>query len=136
MTQKPRITMIDGQYVSYVGLGLDDDLECSDPPRSEFEYPYNFDSYTVWGGKVDGVNGSVYSDRLMQWDNDKFSKLVEKHFPDGTRWAEAEKTEAFLREYNEDPTLTVTRVIKCCNWSNGYPLWRIDYIWNQAKNKV
>ena len=87
--------------------------------------PYSYEPFYVFksSGKV---NGSVYSDRMQQWDYDKYKASAEKtDFKGYTK--DPETVEAFLRAYFDEPELKLVRVIEYCNVSNGYPCWRVDY---------
>ncbi len=109
----------------------DDDLERSAPPRTRLTHPYSYDPFTVWGGKNEKCNNSVYSDRMRQWDYEKYNRIGQALFNTGDMaWfntGNAKKIEQFLREYNGDNTLELTRVVEYCNVSTGYPVWRLDY---------
>lgn len=95
--------------------------------RTKWEFPYSYDPFVIWsnGGQA---NETVYTDRLSQWDYEKTERLITKHLR-GMRWENAppERIENFLREYLNVPTLELVRVMECCNWSNGFPLWRLDF---------
>ncbi|MFW5847530.1 MAG: hypothetical protein ACOCVF_01240 [bacterium] len=82
-------------------------------------------------------NNSAYTDRLYQWDSKKHDKFCKKHFNNtGQYWnnREPEKIEMFLRDYWNDQSIVLCSIIEYENQSTGYPVWRIDFHWNQ-KNK-
>ena len=84
----------------------------------------------------DKANGSAYTDRMWQWDYEKYNELCQKHFGDKgqTNWLyrEPKAIEAFIRDYNDDQTLILTKVVEYCNASNGYPVWNL--IWYKENN--
>lgn len=95
--------------------------------KTKYTHPYSYDPFVLWKGKGD-ANGSVYTDRLYQWDYEKADRLGKKHMP-GKRWdnAQPSQIEAFLREYLDAPDLKLVKIIEYCNVSNGYPVWRLDF---------
>jgi len=105
--------------------------------RTKAEYPYSYDPFVVWqdrSGAMEKVcedaTGSVYTDRLLQWDWDKHNDLCLKHFGDkGQYWdnRDPKKIEAFLRDWTNDPKLHLIQVREYCNVSNGYPTWLLVY---------
>ena len=99
--------------------------------RTPIPHPYSFDAYVEWRGLPnEGVTSCVYTDRLLQWDWDKYNKLRKKHFGDQAQmWSgdDPEKVQAFLRDYNDDPGLVLHYIMKCCNVATGYPIWIFAY---------
>ncbi len=95
--------------------------------RTPITHRYNHDSYVEWRGLPnEGTNGSIYSDRLLQWDFDKHDRLCMKHFGNkGQLWSDRdpEKIEAFLRDWCEDPELKLHYIMRCCNQATGFPIW-------------
>ena len=76
------------------------------------------------------ANGTIYTDRLLQWDFAKHDELCDKHFGNaGQYWdnREPEKIEAFLRDWCDDQKLTLVQVTEYCNVANGFPTWRLDF---------
>jgi len=72
----------------------------------------------------------TYSDRLYQWDFEKYNKLCKKHFGDiAQMWDNRtpEATETFLSEYL-DEKITLTKIIKTIRPDNGYPVWTFEYV--------
>lgn len=81
---------------------------------------------------------TVYSDRLYQWNSKKHDMLCMKHFGNtGQYWGnrDPEKIELFLRDYCNDSSIVLCRIEEHENKSNGYPLWRIDYLRKQKSQK-
>lgn len=101
--------------------------------RTKYTHPYSYDPFVIWKG-AGKANGTVYTDRLFEWDRRKAEDLCDKHLP-GLRWNNAppSKIEAFLREYMGEPNLRLVLVMEYCNWATGYPVWRLDYI-TEAKD--
>lgn len=104
--------------------------------RTKHTHPYSYDGFVQERcGKNSEANGTVYTDRLLQWDYELTRKLLKKHFKDtgidvgGDYWSArpAKAIEGFLRERLNQPELRVILVMEYCNQSNGYPVWRIDY---------
>lgn len=103
--------------------------------RSKCEYPYSYDGFVTWrGGENKEANGTIYSDRLLQWDYKKYNELSKKHFGNEGQIfydRQPKQIEAFLRDWTGDENLRLILVMEYCNVSSGYPLWRFDY----AKSK-
>jgi len=98
--------------------------------RTPQTHPYSFDGYVTYrNGTNEEVNGTVYSDRLQQWDYQKTENLKQKHFGNKGDYYDnrtPEQIEAFLSEYFEKP-VKIIFIMKYCNFSSGYPTWRFDY---------
>ncbi len=123
-----------GSWSSYLGLPnpADADLHQNTPLRTPQTHPYSYDPFTVWGGPDESCNGSVYTDRMSQWDYQKYSKLGQEVFGNQgeMRWFTdygPEAVEKFMRLYFGNETVKLTRIVEYCNLSTGYPLWRLDY---------
>jgi hypothetical protein len=100
------------------------------PPRTKYSHPYSYDPIVLLDSGTEG-DGSAYSDRMVGWDYNKFYACMGK-INDGKgemcfRWGSRELVTAFMRDYNDDPGLIVTRVVEMCNVSNGYPVWLVVY---------
>lgn len=107
------------------------DLEGNPVKRTPRTHPYSYDAYVQWrGGANDEITSSVYSDRMIQWDYQKFTKLREKHFGNGGQYfggRNPAKIESFLRDYFDQPQLRLVVIQQCCNVSSGYPIWIFQY---------
>lgn len=121
-----REVFIDGQ-----GNRLDMAAVDDGPRRTKHEYPYNYDPITLWKRPESECNGTVYTDRLLSWDAEKYRELCQKHLPD-VRWDNAHFTaiQSFLRDWFGEQKLFLVAVIEYCNQATGYPTWRLDY-WSQ-----
>ena len=99
--------------------------------RTKREYPYSYDGFVTYrNGKNEEANGTIYSDRLMQWDYKKARALMKKYFnEDGDYWDNRNPSQIqdFLREWTGDKNLKLILIMEYCNVSSGYPVWRFDY---------
>lgn len=98
--------------------------------RTKSTHPYSYDGFVSWrGGKNEEVTGTVYSDRLLQWDYAKTRSLMAKHFGnDGDYYSNRspENIQSFLSEmFGHEVKLIL--IMEYCNQSSGYPVWRFDY---------
>jgi hypothetical protein len=98
--------------------------------RTKITHPYSYDGFVTYrGGKNEEITGTVYSDRLSQWDHEKTRSLMKKHFGgDGDYYynREPDQIQSFLSEYF-DKKIKLILVMEYCNQSNGFPVWRFDY---------
>lgn len=98
--------------------------------RTKFTHPYNYDPILQWHNRNGEPNGTVYTDRLLQWDYAKHNDLCEKHFGNKAQYwdnRDPVKVEAFLRDYLNAPDLILCAITEHCNQATGFPLWRLDY---------
>jgi hypothetical protein len=110
------------------------DLEGRPVAKTKTSNPHDYDGHVIWrGGRNDSINGCDYTDRLQQWDADKFSRCCKAHM-DGVRWDNAppEQVQAFLRDYHVDPGLRLIAIMEWCNQSSGYPVWSLHYKASEA----
>lgn len=90
--------------------------------------------------KVDGMNlvynsgkeskESVYSDRLWQWDHEKYNRCCREVWGnEGQSFygRSPEDIEKFLRLYLERNDVILCRILQDENHSDGFPYWRFDY---------
>lgn len=118
---------IDGEMV--ISYGVD---EHGNPAlKGKHEYPYTYDGFVLHRfGENEEANGTIYSDRLLQWDYEKHNKLCKKHFGDeGQYWDKRDPKliEEFLRDWTGKPNLRIIFIMEYCNQATGYPCWRFDY---------
>lgn len=114
---------IGGMFLSY-GVPVDPSM------RTKQTHPYSYDPITQYRNPAVEPNGTIYTDRLLQWDFKKHDVLCEKHFGNrGQHWEgrSPKKIEAFLRDWCDDTGLHLCAVIEYCNVATGYPTWRLDY---------
>ena len=86
---------------------------------------YSYDSFVTYQTSKD-YDDAHYSDRLSQWNREKYNELCVKHFGKaGDYWGgrSPKSIEAFLREYWDSPGLELVGIMECCNKSSGYPYW-------------
>ena len=107
--------------------------------RTKQTNPYNYDDYVLWDDgsgrgdpktKVDRRDGA-YSDRMMQWDYDKFNRCCQEIFGNQGQYfnnREPAEIEKFLRKYFGKPNLVLVRILESCNQATGYPLWYFRWI--------
>ena len=95
--------------------------------RTPREYPYSYDPFQVFKDPAwTDRDAVVYSDRMHQWDWEKYDRCSEKVWNDRRQsfsGREPAEIERFLQLYFEDPTLMLTGIEAGCNYSNGYPFW-------------
>lgn len=117
----------------------DEDLTRHDPPWTKSDHPYCYDPLTIWGEPRPNkeCNGTVYVDRLEQWDAAKYDRLAREHYRRGDTCYERPfdsynckgyLIERFLRDWFGDPKLRLLRVVEYCHPYTGYPTWRMDYV--------
>ncbi len=119
------------------GYITDDGWFCEVPFRpKEYEirskhderYHYSYSPFIVWGEDIP-EQGCVYTDRLFQWDPEKFDKLCLKHFGNVSQYfndRNHELVEAFLSDYL-GKKVKLGMIVEWCNVSSGYPLWSLHY---------
>ncbi len=94
--------------------------------RTKAQYPYSYDTFIVWRtGANTEVTNSVYTDRMRQWEPEKFDALQKKYNKQFPAMTPAELT-SYMREYT-GKQVEVIYLAECCNNANGYPLWLIGY---------
>jgi len=99
--------------------------------RTKSEHPYSYDGFVTYrNGKNEEINGDVYSDSLLQWNYAKSRELMKKHFGEsGDYWnfRGSKNIEKFLSEYFDKPNLKLILIMKYCDMSSGYPVWRFGF---------
>ena len=94
--------------------------------RDKHNWPYSYDPYVVWKGNyIKGENETVYSDRLMQWNYEKFNKCCKEVWDNEGQYfsgRSATEIERFLSLYFEKE-IELTVIMQGCNVSSGYPYW-------------
>lgn len=123
-----------GLRIRRVQSDADRDLNSHDPPWTKQSHPYCYDPFTIWGDPRPSqeCNGTVYTDRLDQWDSGKYERLATKHYsghrPFDSYSCKGDRIEAFLRDWFDDPGLKLLRVVEYCHPGTGFPTWRLDYV--------
>lgn len=92
--------------------------------------PYTYDPFLIYFNEEEQkATGCVYSDRLLEWDYDKYNRLCREYFGnEGQSWdkRDSNKIEEFLCDYFDKKVVLVAN-IQYVNVSNGYPVWRFDF---------
>lgn len=138
-----RSIFLDGDPMRIVDDQGDEDLTQHDPRWTKQSHPYCYDPFTIWGRPYPDkeCNGTVYTDRLDQWDSATYARLAKKHYRSGdnnyerpfdTHNCKGHLIEAFLRDWYDDPALKLLRVIEYCSPATGYQIWRLDYVSKKA----
>ena len=89
-------------------VDVDQDLMRRDPPWTKQSHPYCYDPFTIWGAprSTKACNGTVYTDRLDQWDRSKYERLAAKHYrghrPFDSYQCKGHLIEAFLRDWFDE----------------------------------
>ena len=81
-------------------------------------------------------NNSVYSDRLYQWDSEKYNTCCQKIWGnEGQSFygRDAESIEKFLRLYFDNQDIVLCKIVRYENVASGYPYWH--FMFNDGKTK-
>lgn len=112
------------------------DLDDNPIKRTPYECPYEFDEYLIWKDENFDKEkySAVYSDRLWQWDYEKYNRCCQEVFKNqGQRFdeREPEEIERFLSMYfgNE---IKLLAIMKGCNVNSGFPYW--IFLYEQIEN--
>jgi hypothetical protein len=107
-----------------------EDLSGNPVEKSKYDYPYSYSSYVEWrNGENSEITDSVYSDRLFQWNPEKYNRLCQKHFGNQAQTFSGRKPEdieRFLSEYL-GINLKLIVILQGCNQSSGYPFWSFHF---------
>ena len=115
----------------YRAVSPDCDIHGEIVKRPKHIYKYSYDPYCVYKSNNWSIKDTGdYSDRLMQWDYDKFTNCMKEvwgercgqHFDN----KEPKDIEKFLSLYH-NKNIEITGIEKACNVSNGYPYWIFYY---------
>lgn len=95
-------------------------------------HPYSYEPFVVWENEEVGATGSAYSDRMMQWDYEKFNKSCEEVWGNKGQLfhsyiRQPKDIEKFLQLYFDKPNLKLARLVEGCNVSSGYPYWVFEW---------
>lgn len=110
-------------YINYV------DMNGFPVERPKNHYPYSYSPFRVYKRNWSFKDKSVDSDRLFEWDSDKYneiSKLVFGNTGQNFRNRHPAEIQNFLQRYF-GRRLLITGIMECCNLSNGYPYWTFYY---------
>ena len=109
------------------------DLDGNAIEKTPFSHPYNYDEYVLWKSEnytKEKPYSGVYSDRLFQWNHDKYNDCCQKVFKNkGQDFSKREsyEIEEFLRLYLNEKDLKLIAVLQGCNIATGYPYWVFLY---------
>ena len=97
---------------------------------TEKEYQNYYAPHIVWKGKEDiKESNTVYSDRLIQWDYEKYNECCKSIWNNEGQYfnnREPEDIEKFLNLYF-NKKVKLTAIMRGCNVSNDYPYWIFYY---------
>ena len=115
------------------------DLDGNPVERTPHTHPYNFDQHVIWISekfKKNKIYSATYSDRMLEWDIEKFSRCSQEIFGDQKQYfddRDPKDIENFLIKYFGHK-LKLVAIEKCCNLSTGYPIW-IFHFEDKSKSK-
>jgi hypothetical protein len=95
--------------------------------RTQQSHPYSYDPFVIFG-RENKEDRAVYTDRLRQWDCEKYERLVAQHFAERGHLNphDSVNVQAFLSDYMGKP-INLTCIMQHCNAATGYPLWTFHY---------
>lgn len=107
------------------------DLDGNEIKRNPFSHPYNYDEYVIWKDEDFDKEkySAVYSDRLYQWDWEKYNRCCQEVFGNQGQMfyqRKPKEIERFLSMYF-DKEIKLTAVMQGCNQSSGFPYWIFLY---------
>lgn len=106
------------------------DLDGNPIERNPEKYPYSYEPYVQWIGDFKREKStSVYSDRLMQWDYEKYKRCCMETWGKETSYfrnGNPKYVEKFLSLYF-GKKIILTAIMEGCNYYNGYPYWLLFY---------
>lgn len=104
--------------------------------RTPFTNPYNYDEYVIWrrDSNTDepcdlSKSSAVYSDRLFQWDPEKYNRCCKEVFGDIGQYFNTrnpDKIQQFLSIYFEKD-VELLAIVQGCNQFSGFPYWIFLY---------
>lgn len=115
------------------------DLKGRPVKKTPHSNPYDYDLHVVWMGHYDPEKASSsYSDRMQQWDPDKFKECWKKV-----------STGQGIYAANKDPVtvnkflnlyfgyeVKITAIMQGCNKNSGFPFWLYIYEVEKKEEKV
>lgn len=114
-------------YIDYYGDCGYYDLEGNPIERTKDEYPYSYDAFVTYKSNYDKTNkyNTVYSDRLYQWDYEKYNNYCMEIWGDRGQYFYNRThgdIEKFLGLYF-DKEIVLNVIMEGCNVASGYPYW-------------
>lgn len=122
--------MIYGPYVTMDGFPVE---------RTKTKYPYSYDAFRVYRRHWSPNDKCVYSDRMFEWDSEKFNECCKEVFGNSGQLFGNRKPDGiqkFLRLYFEDDDIFLTGIMEGCNMSNGYPYWIFYYTSKESLSRL
>lgn len=116
------------------------DLYGNPVERTPFSHPYDFDQHAIWISEdfdKTKVYSADYSDRMMEWDREKFASCTKEVFGNQKQYfddRDPRDVEKFLIKYF-GYDLKLIAIEKCCNFSTCYPIWIFHYEYLSQTNK-
>lgn len=105
------------------------DIRGNPTKRHPMSYPYSYDAYVIWAKEYKENDNAVYSDRLYQWDSEKYDRCCMEVWNDRRQVfnrSSPKEIQKFLSLYFGE-TVKLTGIEKGCNVSTGYPYWVFYY---------
>lgn len=95
--------------------------------KTPFTHPYGYDPFCIWRKDWQDTDHVVYSDRLIEWDTQKYFDSLEAAGIKAISQATPEQIEKFLRIYFDKDTLTLTGIEEWCHHANGNTYYMYYY---------
>lgn len=118
------------EHRAYACNGNYVDIHGSINERTPRNAPYSYDPYVVKKSArcTPLLDDAVYSDRLSQWDYDKYEAACKHAFKTGGQFSTKSLDEIsdFL-SYYFDKKVECTCIMEGCNVATGYPYWIFYY---------
>lgn len=115
--------------MSYLGCSKYVDLDGNRVRRTPYSNPYNYDTFVQWSGECTQGGHSVYSDRLYQWDWEKYNRCCMEVWGNQGQYFDnrtPEDINKFLNLYFGEE-VKLTTILQGCNQSTGFPYWCFIY---------
>lgn len=107
------------------GMNMELDINGNRVAKSKFNNPYDYSPFRIFVRNHKNSDEVVYSDRLRQWNSERYRELLSKWFgntSDNFSNRYPEQIQKFLSDYFEKRIL-LTGIEQACNVGNGYPYW-------------
>lgn len=105
--------------------------------RTPHTHPYSFDEYVIWKGEYEKSDEAVYSDRLFQWDSEKYEKCLkeaEEMIGQKLKFDDKNGAETFLSLYFGYKVI-LTAIMRGCNHYDGNRFYIFFYRKKEAKSQ-
>lgn len=107
-------------------IGLTDE-KGNFPKHTKRSHPYSYDPICHYLNHTVKANGTVYHDRMEQWDYKKFCRVVDGHCKQANSFSNSTAVQNILRDYFDDQSIVLTCIVEYCNAASGYACFRFDY---------